>query len=92
VERFAGRDVCCEPVLAVDEVFENPQVRNRGMLLEAGVAGPTAQCGFPIRLSGSPAAIRRPAPGYGEHTVEVLREAGYDAAAVSALTTAGAAR
>ena len=91
-ERFAGRDVCCEPLLSVDEVFENPQVRHRGMRLEAGVAGPTAQCGFPVRLSDSPATVRRQAPGYGEHTREVLLEAGYDAAAVAALTTAGAAR
>jgi alpha-methylacyl-CoA racemase len=91
-EQFAGRDVCCEPLLTVDEVFEDPQVRHRGLRLDPGVAGPTAQCGFPIRLSDSPATVRRSAPGYGEHTHEVLREAGYDDAAVAAMTSAGAAR
>ena len=45
---------------------------SRGMRLDAGDGRPTAQTGFPIRLMESPAAYRRRAPGYGEHTDEVL--------------------
>jgi crotonobetainyl-CoA:carnitine CoA-transferase CaiB-like acyl-CoA transferase len=38
------------------------------------------------RLSGTPGVWRRAAPGLGEHTVEVLREAGLDDAAIKAVT------
>jgi crotonobetainyl-CoA:carnitine CoA-transferase CaiB-like acyl-CoA transferase len=85
VAHFDGRDVCCEPLLHVDEVFENPQVRHRGMRLAAGVAGPVAQCGPPFRLSASPFAVHRPAPAHGEHTGEVLAAAGLSHAALASL-------
>lgn len=87
-----GRDVCCEPVLELDEVFEHPQVRHRGMRLEAGTAGPLPQCGFPIRMSRTPARVRRGPPGWGADTREVLGDAGYDAGALDALIAEGAAR
>jgi alpha-methylacyl-CoA racemase len=89
-EALTGHDVCVEPVLDVSETFEHPQVRSRGMRLDAGDGRPTAQTGFPIRLMGSPAGFRRAAPGYGEHTEEVLTEAGYDAGALASLRAAGA--
>jgi crotonobetainyl-CoA:carnitine CoA-transferase CaiB-like acyl-CoA transferase len=87
-----GLDVCVEPVLALDETFEHPQVKSREMRLEAGAGRPTAQTGFPIRLKGSPATFSRPAPGYGEQTDEVLTEAGYDAASIASMRAAGAIR
>jgi alpha-methylacyl-CoA racemase len=91
-EMLAHLDVCVEPVLDVAESFEHPQVRSRGMRLEAGDGRPTAQTGFPIRLTGSPAAFRRPAPGYGEHSDEVLAEAGYASDEVAAMRAAGVVR
>jgi alpha-methylacyl-CoA racemase len=60
------------------------------MRLEAADGRPTAQTGFPIRLGDTPAGYRRPAPGYGEHTEEVLTEAGYDAGGLASLRAAGA--
>ena len=51
----------------------------------------TLQIGPPARFSRSPAAVRRPAPLLGEHTVEVLREAGLDEAGIDALLGSGAA-
>ena len=87
-----GLDVCVEPVLALDETFEHPQVHSRAMRLDAGEGRPTAQTGFPIRLTETPATFRCGAPGYGEHTDEVLAEAGYDAATISSMRAAGAIR
>src|SRR5579872_1920363 len=87
-----GLDVCIEPVLALDETFEHPQVKSRAMRLDAGEGRPTAQTGFPIRLTGTPATFRRGAPGYGEHTDDVLAEAGYDAPTISSMRAAGAIR
>ena len=60
------------------------------MRLDAGDGRPTAQTGFPIRLDESPAAYRRAAPRYGEHTDEVLAEAGYDTDELATLRAAGA--
>jgi alpha-methylacyl-CoA racemase len=91
-EALAGLDVCVEPLLDLGETFEHPQVRSRGMRLDAGDGRPSAQTGFPIRLNGSPAAYRRAAPGYGEHTDEVLAAAGYGAGEVASLRAAGVVR
>ncbi|HEX6537751.1 MAG TPA: CaiB/BaiF CoA-transferase family protein [Candidatus Dormibacteraeota bacterium] len=91
-ELGADADVCCEPVLDVSEVFAHPQVIHRGMEIPAGAAGPVAQVACPIRLSDSPATLRRGAPAWGGDTRDVLREAGYDTAAINALATEGAIR
>ena len=89
-EVLAGHDVCVEPVLDIGETFEHPQVRSRGMRLDAGDGRPTAQTGFPIRLTDSPARYRGAAPRYGEHTDEVLTEAGYGTEQLASLRAAGA--
>jgi alpha-methylacyl-CoA racemase len=91
-DALADLDVCVEPVLDIAEAFDHPQVRSRSMRLEAGEGRPTAQTGFPIRLEGSPATYRRAAPGYGEHSDEVLAEAGYGCEEVAALRAAGVVR
>ena len=92
VEIGDGADVCCEPVLTVDEVFELPQVVHRGMQLAPGVPGPVAQAACPVRLSDSPATVRSGAPPWGADTRDLLREAGYDAAGLDSLAAAGAIR
>ncbi len=46
--------------------------------------------GFPIRFSKTPSVVERGAPLTGQHTREILREAGYDAGEISALERAGA--
>ena len=45
--------------------------------------------GFPVKLSATPARLRRPAPALGEHTDAVLREAGYAPDRIAALREAG---
>ncbi len=41
--------------------------------------------GIPVKLSDTPGAIRRPAPQLGEHTAEVMREAGFTDEEIAAL-------
>jgi alpha-methylacyl-CoA racemase len=79
-------DCCLEPVLELDEALEDEQVRARGM-----VAG--GLLGTPVKLSARPADPRRgPPPGLGEHTDEVLGEAGYGATEIAALRELGAVK
>ena len=46
--------------------------------------------GFPIRFSKTPSRVERGAPVTGQHTAEILKEAGYDDAAIAALAEGGA--
>jgi crotonobetainyl-CoA:carnitine CoA-transferase CaiB-like acyl-CoA transferase len=67
--------VPCGPINSIDQVFENPQVRARGLqktLHRAdGLAVPTVA--NPVLLSATPASFDRPSPRCGEHTSEVLQ-------------------
>jgi crotonobetainyl-CoA:carnitine CoA-transferase CaiB-like acyl-CoA transferase len=45
---------------------------------------------FPVRYSETPTEIRRLAPNLGEHSIEVLKEAGYSQDAIDALLKNGA--
>lgn len=67
------------PVYSVPEVFEDPQVKHLGVESVAAVASGQERHFItqPVTLSRTPACVDRGAPGLGEHTEEVLREAGY---------------
>ena len=53
--------------------------------------GKVRQLGIPVKLSRTPADPTRPAPAFGEHTDEVLAEAGYSAEEIAAMKESGAA-
>jgi crotonobetainyl-CoA:carnitine CoA-transferase CaiB-like acyl-CoA transferase len=91
---LAGRDACIGPVNDLGEAIDDPQLRHRGMVveLEHPEAGPTPQLGTPIKLRNHPASIRTPAPGLGDATRAVLREAGLDEPAIDALIADGVAQ
>ena len=81
--RLEHRDCCVTPVLTFEEALADPQFVARGMTLRAGDG--TRQYAPPFTLSPSSFAVVRDAPRHGEHTDEVLREAGFDARAIDAL-------
>jgi len=73
VGRLVGSGVPAAPVNSVPEALADPQVAARGMVVEAeGVR----LLGNPVKLSDVPERPPRPGPGLGEHTREILREAG----------------
>ena len=71
-----SRRLAVGPVYEFDEVFADPQVRHLGVVAEVDQPGygRLRMLDFPVRASATPAAIRRPAPRLGEHTVEVLTD------------------
>ncbi len=75
------------PVLDLRQVFEDPQVLAREMLveLEHPEVGRFRTTGLPVKLSGTPGSIRRRPPLHGEHTEEVLRECGLEPAEIEEL-------
>jgi crotonobetainyl-CoA:carnitine CoA-transferase CaiB-like acyl-CoA transferase len=87
-------DAMIEPILELDEALESELVREREMVIsyEQPGYGEIKQLGFPIKLSRTPADVHRPAPALGEHTAEVLTDAGYSADDVQALEESGAAK
>ncbi|NVM52289.1 MAG: CoA transferase, partial [Candidatus Helarchaeota archaeon] len=72
-------DICITPVYEVDEIINDPQVKARNMLIdfEDSRVGTIKYLGMPFKLSKTPGSIRFRAPGYGEHTDEILRELRY---------------
>jgi alpha-methylacyl-CoA racemase len=83
-----GSDACFAPVLTMAEAPQHPHNRARGTFVEAnGILQP----GPAPRFSRTPGAIDRPPPLPGEHTREVLVEAGYAADEIAALLAKGTA-
>jgi len=72
-------NVCVSPVNEFDEVFKDPQVLFREMLLnvEDSRFGTVKQVGIPVKLRGTPGSVRSIAPARGEHTEEIMCEIGY---------------
>lgn len=79
------------PVLEVDRAAEDPYVVDGGLLAERedGAGGTYRSIGQPVRFSRTPAGERRPAPGLGADSTDVLHELGYDDARVADLRDAG---
>jgi alpha-methylacyl-CoA racemase len=87
LSRAEGRDACVAPVLTMREAAEHPHLRARGTIVDVdGVPNPAPA----PRFSATPAALDRPPALAGEHTDEVLADAGFADAEVAALRAAGA--
>lgn len=69
--------VPCGPINTIDKVFEEPQARARGLVVEqtrADLAGPVRTVASPLRLSRTPVRYDRPPPALGADTEAVLGE------------------
>lgn len=89
-EFFEGKEVCCEPVRGIEELFSDLQVIKRRMVVEINhpYEGKLFQSGNPIKLSQME-EVYKPPPQLGEHTEEILKKLGYESSAISLLKGKG---
>ncbi len=93
LEALAAAGVPAGPVLTIAQMHSHPQTLARDMVpeVEHPKAGRVQAIGLPIKFSDTPGGVKHAAPVFGEHTREVLGEAGYTAAEIDALLAEGAA-
>ncbi len=79
-EFLSSKDVPVGKVYSFDEVFNDPQVLHRKMVLEIDhpTLGKVKQPGIAVKLSDTPGKVRSLAPITGENTEEILRQLGYN--------------
>ena len=94
IQRMEAEHVPGGPVLALEDVPANAQIQHNDVVYEVEhpTAGRMRQCRPAPRFSRTQAEASRVAPLIGEHTDEVLREAGFDAADIGAMRESGAIR
>ena len=93
-EVFDEAGVWYAPVNDYEDIENDPQLAANGSILtfEHPRAGTVRLLSHPVRYDEETLPLRRIPPQLGEHTEEILSEAGYDAEAISNLVEAGAVR
>jgi crotonobetainyl-CoA:carnitine CoA-transferase CaiB-like acyl-CoA transferase len=91
LEKLREKGFPCAPVYTLDEVFSDPQVQHREMVVEMDhpSAGKIKQIGTPFKLATSKTKLTTPPPELSEHTEMVLSELGYSGAEIKALKEKG---
>ncbi len=92
VTRLVEHDIPHAPVATLDEVYADPQVQHNQIFttLHHPVQGDVANTQRPVLYDGERGAGDRAPPMLGEHSAEILRELGFDAASVDSMIRSGA--
>jgi crotonobetainyl-CoA:carnitine CoA-transferase CaiB-like acyl-CoA transferase len=90
VRQLRDKDVPCAPMNTLDEVFQDPQVREYGFPVEVEhpKMGKLRLVGSAVEMSRTPPKIKSAPPVLGEHNEEILRELGFDQETVKKLKAA----
>jgi crotonobetainyl-CoA:carnitine CoA-transferase CaiB-like acyl-CoA transferase len=91
LEILDRHQVPCAPIVSREDLADNVQVVANELIVESEhpLTGRMRQARPPIRFEDTPAEIRRPAPGLGEHNQELLTELGFDPSEIAELGNAG---
>ena len=94
LEILEAAGVPAGPVMDIKTMHADPQTLARGMVAEVAhkTLGPVKTLGHPVKLSKTPANLRRGAPLMGEHTAELLAGLGYTKSEIEALAKEGAVK
>lgn len=90
-----GADIPCMPLHDIDSLTQDPHLEAVGMIRQVThpTEGEMRQIGVPVRLSGTPVlAEQKPAPQLGQHSEEILRQAGFSAEVIESLRARGITR
>ncbi|MET9279785.1 CoA transferase [Streptomyces anthocyanicus] len=92
LDAFAAAGIWAGPVYGYADLLQDPQIRHNGTFVtyEHPTEGSVTVPGFPYKFSATPPRIDRGAPLVGEHTREVLTEAGLAEKEIEELLAAGA--
>jgi crotonobetainyl-CoA:carnitine CoA-transferase CaiB-like acyl-CoA transferase len=92
VERFNKAGVPCGPIYAIDQMFEDPQVKHVGIAqpVKSKDKKSMTMLGQPVALSRTPSKLAAAPPAIGQHTNAVLKEFGFSAKQIAALRKAEA--
>ncbi|MFL5368998.1 MAG: CaiB/BaiF CoA transferase family protein [Myxococcales bacterium] len=92
LELLEPNDIPCVRVNDLDDLIDDEHLAAVGFfrMVDHPTEGRVRVAGIPSRWDGASLQITRPAPRLGEHSVEVLREAGLDTAEIEALLKEGA--
>jgi crotonobetainyl-CoA:carnitine CoA-transferase CaiB-like acyl-CoA transferase len=87
IDIFNEAGVPCGPIYQMNEVFADPQVKHLNITrhVQHAALGDVEVIGQAIELSRTPWTVHSPTPEPGEHTDAVLRELGFDQAAIAGL-------
>ena len=92
LELLEANDIPCVRLNQLDDLIDDPHLRTVGFFQEMDhpTEGRLRLTGIPSRWSKSHVAVERPPPRLGEHSIEVLREAGFTSAEIERLVAEGA--
>nr|WP_314093123.1 CoA transferase [uncultured Shinella sp.] len=92
LELLRAADIWCGPVYGYADLVEDEQIKHNGTFVDYDhpTEGRVKTPGFPIKFSKTPSTVERGAPVTGQHTQEILKEAGYDDETIASLVANGA--
>ncbi len=91
LERMDSVGIPCGAINSIDKVVSDPHVTNRGMVLKINhpSAGEIPNIAFPVHFSGQTCPVRYAPPLLGQHSREILSEAGYSKEEIDQLIQKG---
>ena len=92
IDLMLAEGIPAGPILDYPQAFESEHGKHRQMKIEIDhpLEGKVPNIGFAVKMQGTPQQVRRHPPLLGEHTQEVLEEAGFTSAQIESLRTQGA--